>query len=305
MTAKIPIPAGTRSGADITSATGPAVEVVRNRPVESGKPFDEPARWKRPCLADHQARSGHSCHEAPRATDLQLPADGLPSYADSRLRPIARSLPSNASTAFHQAPSPAHSGGGPVPTSARTGTRSLTTGTTTRTCADTITSEIFWRGRSGLFGPGSGENCGVNSDLLMIESLPAQPTTCSPRRISLGGDGESRSDSLGDLRHTKGCGMQHQRQRMWRTPREASRNSMATRSQQHTAFTKRSRLFATDAILNGMPPHIAQLILGHDDVNTTMGYKNHQEFHQTGEKPQVSWSRDRQNSVPLVPMPAL
>ena len=22
-----------------------------------------------------------------------------------------------------------------------------------------------------------------------------------------------------------------------------------------------------------MPPHIAQLILGHDDVNTTMGYK--------------------------------
>jgi integrase len=33
------------------------------------------------------------------------------------------------------------------------------------------------------------------------------------------------------------------------------------------------RAFATDAILNGMPPHIAQLILGHDDVNTTMGYK--------------------------------
>jgi integrase len=33
------------------------------------------------------------------------------------------------------------------------------------------------------------------------------------------------------------------------------------------------RLFTTDAILNGMPPHIAQLILGHDDINTTMGYK--------------------------------
>ena len=54
-----------------------------------------------------------------------------------------------------------------------------------------------------------------------------------------------------------------------------------------------------------MPPHIAQLILGHDDINTTMGYKNSQELHQTGEKPQVSWSWDRQNSVPLVPMPAL
>lgn len=33
------------------------------------------------------------------------------------------------------------------------------------------------------------------------------------------------------------------------------------------------RLFATEAIMNGMPPHIAQLILGHRDINTTMGYK--------------------------------
>jgi integrase len=30
------------------------------------------------------------------------------------------------------------------------------------------------------------------------------------------------------------------------------------------------RLFTTDAVLNGMPPHIAQLILGHKDINTTM-----------------------------------
>ncbi len=33
------------------------------------------------------------------------------------------------------------------------------------------------------------------------------------------------------------------------------------------------RLFITDAILHGMPPHIAQLIAGHADINTTMGYK--------------------------------
>ncbi|MEV0714859.1 tyrosine-type recombinase/integrase [Asanoa sp. NPDC050611] len=33
------------------------------------------------------------------------------------------------------------------------------------------------------------------------------------------------------------------------------------------------RIFATEAILNGMPPHIAQLVLGHKDINTTMGYK--------------------------------
>jgi hypothetical protein len=33
------------------------------------------------------------------------------------------------------------------------------------------------------------------------------------------------------------------------------------------------RIFITDAIMHGMPPHIAQLIAGHRDINTTMGYK--------------------------------
>jgi integrase-like protein len=33
------------------------------------------------------------------------------------------------------------------------------------------------------------------------------------------------------------------------------------------------RIFATEAIMNGMPPHIAQLLLGHKDINVTMGYK--------------------------------
>ena len=33
------------------------------------------------------------------------------------------------------------------------------------------------------------------------------------------------------------------------------------------------RLFITDAIMNGMPPHIAQLVAGHADIGTTMGYK--------------------------------
>src|SRR5260370_5299616 len=41
----------------------------------------------------------------------------------------------------------------------------------------------------------------------------------------------------------------------------------------HTPRSGRRRIFATDAIMNGMPPHIAQLILGHKDINTTMGYK--------------------------------
>jgi hypothetical protein len=29
----------------------------------------------------------------------------------------------------------------------------------------------------------------------------------------------------------------------------------------------------TDAVMHGMPPHIAQLVAGHRDINTTMGYK--------------------------------
>jgi integrase len=33
------------------------------------------------------------------------------------------------------------------------------------------------------------------------------------------------------------------------------------------------RIFITDAILNGLPPHIAQVIAGHRDINVTLGYK--------------------------------
>jgi hypothetical protein len=33
------------------------------------------------------------------------------------------------------------------------------------------------------------------------------------------------------------------------------------------------RIFITDAVLNGLPPHIAQILAGHQDIGTTMGYK--------------------------------
>ena len=33
------------------------------------------------------------------------------------------------------------------------------------------------------------------------------------------------------------------------------------------------RMFITDAILNGLPPHIAQVIAGHRDITVTLGYK--------------------------------
>jgi integrase len=65
------------------------------------------------------------------------------------------------------------------------------------------------------------------------------------------------------------------------------------------------RIFATDAIMNGMPPHICQLLMGHASITTTMGYKNSRELHQAGEKPQVSRSQDRLPGVPLVPITAL
>ena len=32
-------------------------------------------------------------------------------------------------------------------------------------------------------------------------------------------------------------------------------------------------MFITDAIMNGLPPHIAQIIAGHRDINVTIGYK--------------------------------
>lgn len=49
--------------------------------------------------------------------------------------------------------------------------------------------------------------------------------------------------------------------------------SIATPTRPHTATAGTSRIFTTEAIMNGMPPHIAQLLLGHKDINTTMGYR--------------------------------
>jgi integrase len=33
------------------------------------------------------------------------------------------------------------------------------------------------------------------------------------------------------------------------------------------------RLFITEAIMSGLPPHIAQIIAGHRDINVTISYK--------------------------------
>ena len=49
--------------------------------------------------------------------------------------------------------------------------------------------------------------------------------------------------------------------------------SIATRVRPNTLSAERRRIFATEAIMNGLPPHIAQLIAGHKDITATMGYK--------------------------------
>jgi len=65
---------------------------------------------------------------------------------------------------------------------------------------------------------------------------------------------------------------------------------LTDRERQPLIFTPHDfrRLFVTDAILNGLPPHIAQILCGHRDIGTTMGYKNPRELHQTGEFSQVA-----------------
>ncbi|MEU0634020.1 tyrosine-type recombinase/integrase, partial [Streptomyces sp. NPDC005989] len=54
-----------------------------------------------------------------------------------------------------------------------------------------------------------------------------------------------------------------------------SRTRLTDTGGQPLAFSPHDfrRLFITDAIMNGMPPHIAQLVVGHRDINTTSGYK--------------------------------
>ena len=42
------------------------------------------------------------------------------------------------------------------------------------------------------------------------------------------------------------------------------------------------RIFVTDALRSGLPPHIAAKICGHALLDTTMGYANSRELHQTG-----------------------
>ncbi|MGH3382228.1 MAG: hypothetical protein ACRDP6_46625 [Actinoallomurus sp.] len=48
---------------------------------------------------------------------------------------------------------------------------------------------------------------------------------------------------------------------------------ITTRTPPHTLSAGRSRFFVTDAIMNGLPPHIARVICGHKSIDTTIGYK--------------------------------
>lgn len=54
-----------------------------------------------------------------------------------------------------------------------------------------------------------------------------------------------------------------------------ARTGLTDPSGQQLRFTAHDfrRIFITDAVLNGLPPHIAQIIAGHRDIGVTMGYK--------------------------------
>ena len=54
-----------------------------------------------------------------------------------------------------------------------------------------------------------------------------------------------------------------------------ARTGLADAAGQPLIFTPHDfrRMFITDAILTGLPPHIAQVIAGHRDINVTLGYK--------------------------------
>ena len=51
-------------------------------------------------------------------------------------------------------------------------------------------------------------------------------------------------------------------------------------------------------LAQGVDTAVIALWLGHERVETTQIYVNSRELHQPGEKPQVSRSRQGQNSVP-------
>lgn len=61
----------------------------------------------------------------------------------------------------------------------------------------------------------------------------------------------------------------------WLLNRALSRLPLRGPSGKPVRFTPHDfrRIFLTDAIMHGMPPHIAQLVAGHRSINTTLGYK--------------------------------
>jgi site-specific recombinase XerD len=64
-----------------------------------------------------------------------------------------------------------------------------------------------------------------------------------------------------------------------------------------TPYTLR-HAFITAALDAGVPLRDVQEAASHADPRTTMRYDNSRELHQLGEKPQVSRSRQRRDSVP-------
>lgn len=74
----------------------------------------------------------------------------------------------------------------------------------------------------------------------------------------------------GELRAITGCGVRRLlTEALARTGLVGPVDGRALRFTPHDF----RRMFITDAIANGLPPHIAQVVAGHRDINVTLGYK--------------------------------
>ncbi len=90
-------------------------------------------------------------------------------------------------------------------------------------------------------GPGQDRLPGRLHDVIPVTRKPGKRNT----RNQLGGERRHREDA-------------------WR---------ITTRTPLHTVSADRKDLFITEAIMSGLPPHIAQVIVGHRDINVTISYK--------------------------------
>jgi len=80
----------------------------------------------------------------------------------------------------------------------------------------------------------------------------------------------------------------HERRSASRTPRRESATSNATRTRPHTATAETRRSYAQRHADAGVDVDALKDLMDHRSVDTTTGYYNYRELHQTGAFSQVA-----------------